>query len=256
MVTPAPGRATHTNKGGGASTSIQDITKQARSSQFRWKSRVNSKGKGLSEPIRGPSTGRDVNESNMQGLQQQSPIPSPSSIQSQPNSVQSNLTLKPTPSSNLAPPISNPSNSLTLRPQKPLSKDHHKPIGASTPTVVPRSTCLDNSSERQSRASGRGDYRANSSGPASHLGLVPSRDGSSVAEYSSSRDLQCLSRSPSPRRLSLASREQPILELPLRSTENSRGQQCTEEALSIISGAKIVSISGGGSLSKSSQMVL
>uniref|UniRef100_A0A2N9HM73 RNase H type-1 domain-containing protein n=1 Tax=Fagus sylvatica TaxID=28930 RepID=A0A2N9HM73_FAGSY len=61
----------------------------------------------------------------------------------------------------------------------------------------------------------------------------------------SSRDLQRLSRSPSPRRLSLASREQPVLELSLRSAENSRGQQCTEEALSTISGAKIVSISGG-----------
>ncbi|GMY14701.1 hypothetical protein FCV25MIE_09940 [Fagus crenata] len=68
VVTLAPGRVTHTNKGGGASTLIQDATKQAGISQFSWKSLVYSKGKGLSEPIRGPSTGPDINEPNMQGL--------------------------------------------------------------------------------------------------------------------------------------------------------------------------------------------
>uniref|UniRef100_A0A2N9HPR9 CCHC-type domain-containing protein n=1 Tax=Fagus sylvatica TaxID=28930 RepID=A0A2N9HPR9_FAGSY len=146
-------------------------------------------------------------------------------------------------------------SSANPNPKGKAVKLPHNPNGASNSTVISRPFCLDNSSERQSRALGRGDYRDDSSGPATHLGLVPDRDGTSVAKYSSSRDLQRLSRSPSPRRLSLASREQPVLELSLRSAENSRGQQCTEEALSTISGAKIVSISGGGSLSNATRMV-
>jgi hypothetical protein len=253
VVTLAPGRVAQTNKDGNASTSSPEKTKQA--PQFRWKSSANPnpKGKAVVEPLRSPPTGPDVNGPKDQ--KQQSPIPSPSSIQSQPISAQSNLTPKPNISSILAPPSSNPSSSFNLRPQTPLHRAPHNPNGASNSTVISRPFCLDNSSERQSRALGRGDYRDDSSGPATHLGLVPGRDGTSVAKYSSSRDLQRLSRSPSPRRLSLASREQPVLELSLRSAENSRGQQCTEEALSTISGAKIVSISGGGSLSNSTRMV-
>ena len=57
------------------------------------------------------------------------------------------------------------------------------------------------------------------------------------------------------RKTSLAAREQSLLEFPLRSAENSRGQQCPQEALSAISGAAIISISGGGALSNSSRLV-
>ena len=45
------------------------------------------------------------------------------------------------------------------------------------------------------------------------------------------------------------------MELPLRSAENSRNQQCLEETLTVTFGAQIKSISGGGSLSNSSRMV-
>jgi hypothetical protein len=253
VVTLAPGRAAQTNKDGNPSTSSPEKTKPA--PQFRWKSSVNPnpKGKAVIEPLRSPSTDPDANGPKKQN--QQSPIPGPSSIQSQLSPAQSNLTPKPNTSSILAPPSSTPTSSFSLRPQTSLHRAPHNPNGASNSTVISRPFCLDNSSERQSRALGRGDYRDDSSGSATHLGLVPDRDGTSVAKYSSSRDLQRLSRSPSPRRLSLASREQPVLELSLRSAENSRGQQCTEEALSTISGAKIVSISGGGSFSNATQMV-
>ena len=202
VVTVAPGNVTHASNDGGASTSIMDTTKQADNPQFRWKLRVNPKGKGLSEPLGSPSAGPEVNKPNMPGLQQKSPMPKPSSIQSQIISVQPNVTPKPHISFNLAPSTTSiPSQSLTL------PHNHHELNGSSDPTAIPRPSCLDNHSERQSRAAGRGDYRANSSGSTAHLGMVPSRDGSSVAEYSSSRDFQWLSRSPSPRRLSLASRE-------------------------------------------------
>jgi hypothetical protein len=206
--------------------------------------RGSPKGKDLSDNIRAPLSGPSTSKSSDLSLNQQTSLkPKPSSIQSQPKNVQI------FPPYNLTP--SNPNNSISLRPQKPETKNNHELRCNPTSTVISRPSQLDNSGERQDCATGRQDNRANPSGPASHLGMVPSRDGSSMDGSSSSRDLRRLSRSPSPRRLSLASREQSLLEFPRRPAEDSRGQQCTQEACSAISRAEIISISGRGPLSKS-----
>uniref|UniRef100_A0A2N9IKD9 CCHC-type domain-containing protein n=1 Tax=Fagus sylvatica TaxID=28930 RepID=A0A2N9IKD9_FAGSY len=100
----------------------------------------------------------------------------------------------------------------------------------------------------------RGRNRVDSKGSATCVGMVRRRDGSSLVRDSSSSPSNRFSRSPSPNRYGVVTRDKPLLEFSHGCPENRRDKLSTANSLSAIVGAEISAISGGGVLCNSSRV--
>ncbi len=84
--------------------------------------------------------------------------------------------------------------------------------------------------------------------------MVRCRDGSSFVKDSSDSPSNRFSRSPSPNRYGVVTRDKPILEFSHGCPENRRDKLSTTNSLSAIAGAEISAISGGGVLCNTSRV--
>jgi hypothetical protein len=180
-----------------------------------------------------------------------------SSIQSSPSKSNTNLKTKPS-SSNVLQPPQTPFNSLiSLRPQVLTPKqgifghDKHK-LGCVSD--LQGTSELGDPFEGTEYSDKRGRNRVDSKGSATCVGMVRRRDGSSLVRDSSSSPSNRFSRSPSPNRYGVVTRDKPLLEFSHGCPENRRDKLSTANSLSAIVGAEISAISGGGVLCNSSRV--
>uniref|UniRef100_A0A2N9FS20 CCHC-type domain-containing protein n=1 Tax=Fagus sylvatica TaxID=28930 RepID=A0A2N9FS20_FAGSY len=99
---------------------------------------------------------------------------------------------------------------------------------------------------RSNRSNRRRHRQSHSPGPPSRVGMVQQRGDLGLGRNSSETLLDGSSTSTATHGPSLATRSQPLLELPLGSSKSSRTEQSVEDSKSAIAGAPINSISRGG----------
>jgi hypothetical protein len=194
--------------------------------------------------------------------------PLKSSLQSQPSKAPTPSKIKPilNPTPQQPPPST---SHISLHPQTPhskapqtqapqskapQSKGHHDKHSLGDFSAIQRTSKLEDSTGISSNSDRRRCDNVDSEGSPSHMGLVRRRDSSGLVRNSSSSPTRRLSRSPSPNRHGLVTRDKFVLEFPHGHPEDRRDSLSTMDTLSAIAGAAICPISGGGLLCNTSRI--
>ena len=176
------------------------------------------------------------------------------SIQSKPLDLPASFSAKPNVSSSLQQPLAAPNITISLRPQTPSHKLGHDKHLLGTDSILQSTTELDDSFGGADYSTQRRHNRFDTKGPSTCVGMVRRRNSSGMGRDSCGSPSQRLSRSPSPNRHDLVTRNQSFLELPHGHTANRRDPLSIESSLSAIAGAAVSSISGGGVLCNTSRI--